>query len=156
MQYLGIDAGLHGALSILDAEGNLLRVIDTPTFANHLNRRDYNVAEMLDLIDEAKPCRAVLEVQQAFPKQGGVSNFTTGHGYGLWHGLLVGRGVTLDLVRPKDWKKALGLPVGATKDESVALAARLFPSGDFTGPKGGLKDGRAESALIAEYRRRIG
>lgn len=148
---MGIDPGHTGAIAVLDPDGNLLDVHDTP-----LTGKEYDTAGMLTLIRSVSPVKAALERQQTFPGQGGVSNFTTGHGYGLWMGLLAASGIPFDLVRAQDWKKALGIPAGSDKSASVAAAQRLFPGGDFTGPRGGMKDGRADAVLLAEWRRRAG
>jgi len=43
------------------------------------------------------------------------------------------------------------------KVAAVQVAQRVFPmaAAQFVGPRGGLLDGRAEAALIAEYGRRV-
>ena len=151
MFYLGIDPGKSGAVAVVDADGNLLLVFDTPLIG-----RDYDAGEMVDFLTEHRESRAALEIQHAMPKQGVSSTFTTGYGYGLWYMALTALGIPFDLVRSQDWKRALGIPAGRDKADSVAAAQRLFPGGDFTGPRGGVKDGRAEACLLAEYRRRQG
>jgi len=149
--FLGIDPGHSGAVSVLETDGSLLHVFDTP-----LINKSYDVTVMLEILRDYQPARAALEIQHAMPKQGVTSTFETGYGYGLWYMALSALGIPFDLVRAQDWKRSLGIPAGSDKSASVAAAQRLFPSGEFTGPKGGIKDGRAEAALIAEWKRRQG
>ena len=151
MIYMGIDPGLHGALALIDSDGNLIDIWDTPLIG-----KEYDLREMACLIRDHLPNGCAIEEQHAMPKQGVTSTFQTGFGFGLWMGFLTAYWVKHEKVRAQDWKKALGIPAGSDKSASVAAAQRLFPGGDFTGPRGGIKDGRADAALIAEYRRRAG
>ena len=151
MNWIGIDPGLHGALAVIGPEG-LIEVVDTPVFGGPKPAYDDSGMSQL-LFKYRRDATAVLEAQQAFPKQGGVSTFTTGYGYGLWRGLLTAHGIPCYTVRHREWKKYYD--IGADKAEAVARASRLFSGGDFIGPRGGLLDGRAEACLIAEYGRRL-
>lgn len=149
--FCGIDPGHHGAVALIDSEGNLIDVWDTPLIG-----KEYDLRGMSELIRDHLPNGCAIEEQHAMPKQGVTSTFETGFGYGLWRAFLIAYGVKHDVVRAQDWKKALGIPTGADKSASVAAAQRLFPGGDFAGPRGGAKDGRAEACLIAEWKRRQG
>ena len=151
MIYMGIDPGLHGALALIDSDGNLIDIWDTPLIG-----KEYDLREMACLIRDHLPNGCAIEEQHAMPKQGVTSTFQTGFGFGLWMGFLTAYGVKHEKVRAQDWKKALGIPAGSDKSASVAAAQRLFPGGDFTGPRGGIKDGRADACLLAEWRRRQG
>ena len=59
---------------------------------------------------------------------------------------------------PAVWTKQLGLKndktltIGANKKTHIDLASRLYPDfkSNFTGPKGGSKDGVADAVLIGE------
>ncbi len=67
-------------------------------------------------------------------------------------------GYPLILVAPKVWQKTLygGVPKGSDpKVITMGVASRLFPSVSLYGPKGGVKDGRADALLLAEYARRM-
>jgi hypothetical protein len=98
----------------------------------------------------------IIEKSQAFPDQGAVSNFSTGHGFGLWLGLIVAMGLGHELVRPAVWKKDMGLD--KDKKRSIMIAKRLFPvTADlYKVPRGRVDslDGRAEALLMAEWMRR--
>jgi len=57
-------------------------------------------------------------------------------------------------ISARKWKKYFGLT--SDKLKSVEKAEELFAGEDikFRGPKGGLKDGRAEALLLAYYAQR--
>lgn len=64
------------------------------------------------------------------------------------------------MVKPQQWKKTLGL-LGSKgmsqKDKkklTIGFVKEVFPDAEIAGPKGGIKDGRADALAIAEYGRR--
>ncbi len=90
---------------------------------------------------------------EAMARQGAVSAFSYGRGFGVWLGVLGTLEIPITLIRPQAWKRLL-LAGYATKDKDAAraVAAGLFPGLDL----GRRKDqGRAEAILIAEARRRM-
>lgn len=101
-----------------------------------------------ELIRDLDPTHAYVERVHSMPKQGVVSAFTFGMGYGLIRGVLTGLGVATTLVTPNEWKRALR--VGADKREARVIAGRLFPMNarDFARVR---DDGRAEAVLLAFY-----
>ena len=156
---IGIDPGLSGAVAKLCQFGVTLH--DTPTIdvsKGKCKKREYDIAAMRAILceDDLASCFVVIERSQAFPDQGAVSNFTTGRGYGLWLGLLVGLGIPYETVHPRTWKGAMGLD--SDKAKSFLLAKQLFPkvADSFKKPKGRVDslDGRAEALLLAEWARR--
>lgn len=155
--YIGIDPGFRGAFAVLGPEGDDVRqLVSTPV--TNSKPPEYLDGAMADLVVMAEPEIAIAAVEraQAMPRQGVRSMFSIGLGYGLWRGVLAAHGVRCELLRPQDWRKAVGLPTGADKGASVALASRLFPSvaAWLRGPRGGLNDGMAEALLIADALRR--
>lgn len=164
VQYVGIDPGMDGALAALDDEGHVTCLLDTPT-GTVGGKRDYLVADMAKMlwqvlnlsgfkIGSGRPnVHAAVERVHSMPKQGVVSSFTFGKGFGLWIGLLAGVGIPFDLVEPTRWKKALldGMP--KEKDASRVRAQQLFPGAELNLKK---HHGRGDALLIAEYRRRQG
>lgn len=162
---IGIDPGLDGAVACL---GETVELFSTPTVTVQKpgtkgKKREYDVAAMRDLLDalrvlavKGSGCFVVIEKSQAFPDQGAVSNFSTGHGYGLWRGLVVGLGLSYELVHPRTWKRSMGLD--SDKKRSILMAKQLFPStaGEYRLPKGRVDslDGKAEALLLAEWCRR--
>lgn len=154
--FIGIDPGLSGGVAILWPSGTV-EVYDTPT-AKSGKGSDYLTASMVELLWGVRfpelPV-AALEQGMAMPRQGSTSTFKTGRGCGLWEGILAGLGIPYELVAPQRWKRALGLPAGADKSASRLYAQRLFPqvADRFARVR---DDGRAEAALLAEWRRRQG
>lgn len=156
MIYIGIDPGMNGAVASLLPDGHLA-VWDTPTVPVKKGN-DYLVASMVQILQRARmvgDVAAVLEQGIAMPRQASTSTFKTGRGIGLWEGALAGLGIPYELVRPAQWKKAMGMPAGSDKTASRSYAQRLFPAScdQFQRVK---DDGRAEAALLAEWRRRQG
>jgi crossover junction endodeoxyribonuclease RuvC len=156
---IGIDPGLDGAIAILTAQG--VELFDTPTVtvkksSGKGTKREYDVSAMRVILDGRQNHMVVIEKSQAFPDQGAVSNFSTGHGYGLWRGLIVGLGLGYEAVSPRTWKKAMGLD--SDKKRSILLAKQLFPAtaDQYKLPRGRVDslDGRAEALLMAEWMRR--
>lgn len=159
MRIIGIDPGLSGAVAVLDG-ARLVSVCDTPTIKVG-KKPAYNLLAMESMIGDVRAAssfdtddiRVGLETQRAMPKQGVTSMFSLGMGYGIWIGLLVGMGLSYELVQPKAWRKTFSLKPG--KGASLEAAARLFPCAELRGPRGGGKDGRADALLIAEHVRRL-
>lgn len=134
---IGVDPGITGAIAFLGLDWG--EIHDMPS-----NPRDlYDILAL----PRGEPVAAWVEQAQAMPKQGVVSTFKTGFGYGTIIGLLAGLGIPYETVRPAVWKKQMGL-IGKDKEESRALARQLWPDLPL-----GLKKhhGRAEALLIARY-----
>ena len=161
---IGCDPGLLGAFAILTDSGLTLIEMPTKVIAKTRSPRGHDTKKVIDL-DELNNLFInvfdinsfiVIEQQQAYPNQGGVSNFTTGLGYGM----LLGLSSLFDYktVHPKTWHKYYG--IGGDKKEckkrSIAIVKELFP--DALLIKSGCRvesDGLAEAALIANYGRML-
>lgn len=158
MYILGIDPGLTGAVTVLDSNGEFVRVYDTPTVEatygtnkGKKKRSEFDTPEMrrflLDYGNDGSIC--IIEKVGAMRGQGVTGMFRFGYGYGLWIGLLSGVGIPLVEVSPIRWKKAFNL-IKANKDKSVEKALKIFPD---------MKEvlflkkhhNRADSALLAKY-----
>lgn len=151
MYTIGIDPGKTGYIVAIDGDGNIgwsLEMPKTPTVLA-VKLRDHADAHF------------IVERQFAMHGQGLSSTFTIGQGYGEILGVLAGIGAGCNLVRAQDWQKVMlrGEPKAKGADlkrQYVAVAERMWPSISFRGPQGGIKDGKAAAALIAEYGRRLG
>ncbi len=162
MLYLGIDPGATGAMAVIygNEVGTYADVHDCPIVLGGKSGKQkqldvVGMAAMVPRMIEGHPVCAVIEWQQAFPKQGASSTFKLGTNYGAWQGILAALGIPFELVRSQVWKPSVGLARGASKAESRAAARRLFPQ--VADQLARVKDdGRAEALLIAEHRRRIG
>jgi len=93
-----------------------------------------------------------IEKAQAMPKQGVVSMFNYGMGFGELKGLLTGLGVPYKEIQPQRWKK--DILQGTKKDKGAAIkyCQMAYPTIDLTpGRKTKPHDGIADAVCIAEY-----
>lgn len=152
MRVMGIDPGLKGAIALYS--DGVLTTLEIPTL-NSKSRPGAREVDWNNLVIQwnqfPKPDHVFLEQVAAMPKQGVAAMFKMGTVFGGLRGIIAEKHLPLTLVTPRIWKKEYGL--GPSKDASVLKAAQLFPynAAEFRGPKGGLKDGVAEAALIARY-----
>ena len=165
MIIIGIDPGLSGAIAILPPDGSI-QVFDTPTMAvKRTGKTKAGKAKTKNIFLEDEMAgilkhypknmiHVFMEKVHAMPKQGGVSNWSMGEGFGIWRGIFAALDLRRTFITPQDWKKAMGLPKGAEKKESCYRAKQLFPTAELFGPMGGALDGRGDALLIAEYGRR--
>lgn len=161
MIIIGIDAGLHGAIAVINGEGRLLELVDTPTLqvqSGKIVRHHYQIPGMANIIrcvqsnyQSKNKIIAGLEKQHSRPIQGVVQAFTTGEGYGVWRAILVMLDISFDLPTPQAWKKVMLPGMGKDKDASRLRAQQLFPNAQLHLKR---HHDRAEALLIAEYIRR--
>lgn len=147
MVIVGIDPGLKGGVTFLRyGNGN-----NTDCFLMPVTVEDGISASQFYnwLCCYSGEMIAYVEHAQAMPKQGVVSVFNYGVGFGKILAALEIRGIEIKLVRPGIWKKALNLP--KEKEAAVARAESLEPRIEFRTPRGRLLDGKAEAFLIAFY-----
>ena len=137
----GIDVGLKGAIGLLYPDGTAF-VYDMPVFG-----KEVNVAALADVFREFQPNHVYIEFVNSFG-MGRQSAFNFGQGVGSIKGTLGVLGVPWSPISSTKWKKRFNL--GRDKDESRAVATRLFPklASQFTRKK---DDGRAEALLIAKF-----
>lgn len=158
MIIVGIDPGLTGAIGILGHRAEYLGVHDLPTMQRmHAPRKggvmgQINPAELERLLAEhlggfdKNELHVFIETPIAFPKQqiqSVASSFLTA---GLIEGVVGARHYPHTLVKPADWKKALGL--SESKEQARAKAIRLWPPAPLNLVK---HHNRAEALLIAKY-----
>lgn len=168
MIIIGIDPGLTGAIAMIGRRAELLQMSDMPVMQrgagtaavkNQVNGRalteilcewvkEYDRNEVQVFIELAQSMPAAVRQKGGGVKivQGGASIFSTGHTAGVIEGVVAARGFTHHLVSASVWKKAMKLT--ATKEQSRALAIRLFPTADIHRMK---DHNRAEALLIAKY-----
>ena len=152
--YTGIDPGLEGAVATLSYPEVRMSVVDTPTFREK-GKRLYNISHMVDIVAGLKSLDAIvcIEVQQAMPKQGVTSQFSIGHGYGLWVGMLSALRVRFFTAKPRTWQRAAlsGHP-GTGKARAVLRCEQLFPDVELFRPgKKKPLTGRSDAAMMAYY-----
>ncbi len=154
---LGIDPGLKGGIASWDGskpEGQKLCCVEIPAHDVERGRgRELWIPELISLLDKFFMWTDVVYIEKVAsrPKQGVASMFKFGKVYGTLLGIAYEAGKVVHEVPPKTWKKAYGL--GSDKEQSIRTAEVNFPGHEhnFYGPRGGLRDGVAEAALIAKY-----
>lgn len=158
--FCGIDPGKHGAIGLISERGGIIRVWDMPT-KDDRGAGDYDIGELANLIQQLvsfPPMEIGFEWPQTRPGEGAQRSRNFGLGLGLVAGMLTIRRMNWRRVDPNEWKGRMGLP-GKThagwKDDAITTFNVYFPDSDhlIRGPRGGLKDGRMEALLIAEYLR---
>jgi hypothetical protein len=157
---LGVDPGLSGAFVWWDGDQMIPaevptkkarkgREVDWDTLSDHVHNMctlfgtDYAYIEQV----ASRPAYG----KDGKHQQGVASAFKFGYVAGGMRGIIASHKIPVKLVPPNIWK--MSMQVSADKQQCVDKACELFPeyAGQFYGPKGGLKDGVAEAALIAWY-----
>lgn len=149
---MGIDPGLTGGLASWD--GEILLAVQLPCISlpKRRGRELYLEQVMTDWFSIFGNVGAVyIEKVASMPGQGVASTFKFGKVYGILIGMAAAQRHIPHEVMPRVWKAYYNL--GPDKKEAVEKAVELFPDRekDFYGPRGGLRDGVAEAALIAKY-----
>ena len=155
---VAFDPGLSGGIAILrpdqSPELHLMPTIET----GQGSKRTLDVQRIMQILLDANPRLVILEKQQAYPNQGGVSNYTTGENFGTLKGLLYGLEMAFVVVRPCEWTKAMGVP-GKKKgagNGALLVCRQLFPGLALpeTPRSHEVYDGPVDALLLAEYGRR--
>lgn len=149
--YMGIDPGKDGGLALIDDSGEIhsYTIMFSTLHETYTYLKDW----------QGHVKHIMLEHAQAMPKNGAVSMFNYGLGFGQLLGLITALEIPHTLVRPTAWNKVMCQGIDKKlepKTRTLIAAQRLFPSERF------LKSGRAkkphsgiyEACLIAEYCRR--
>ena len=152
---IGIDPGLTGGIALIAKDKIEVhkmpvlqlkkgKIIDEHALCTRLETLAADMGSLL----------VVVEHVHAMPKQGTVSMFNFGLGFGLIRGILCGLKKRYILVRPQEWKREVlkGYPKGS----EIQVARSLFPGVDLIQSKRARKphSGIVDALLIAEYGRR--
>ena len=148
---IGIDPGKTGYLVAVDSDGI--------AWSEPMPAEDGELTAILRSYDD---CRVFVERQQPMSRvqRGVIGGFRLGYGYGRILEAVAGLGLSYELVRSQDWQRVMlrGEPKAKGKELKLTytrVAWQLWPDISFRGPRGGLLDGKAAAALIAEYGRRL-
>jgi len=148
MLFIGVDPGVTGGVSALDARGTVTACFKMPdTLADLLGM-------LRSLHPPGAPCFAFLERVNAGvfgkpgQKMGVTSAFTFGKGLGALEMGLLAAGIPYEFVAPITWQNAIGCRTHGDKNISKARAHALFPTLTIT-------HATADSLLIAEHCRRV-
>ena len=151
MLTVGIDPGLTGAVAFL-RNGEYVALFDIPTTLKGSGSVKQEVEPgglkrmFLERLEGREDVAIALERVSAMPGQGSSSVFSFGDTYGCCRSVASLTGYPLHLVTPTTWKKHFGL--GRDKEESRALASRLFPGAELHLKK---HADRAEALLMARW-----
>jgi crossover junction endodeoxyribonuclease RuvC len=156
--YIGIDCGLSGAVAVIDQDGEIMALVDTPTTTIKSGKKNKNVYRVQDMVQIFKPyfhssliVNVAIESQFAMAGQGVSSTFSTGRGYGLWEGIVAALGFSYSLVTSQKWKKEIMCGMGKEKAASCVKAQQLYPTAELFTARGRALDGRGDALLIAAY-----
>ena len=151
MLTVGIDPGLTGAVAFL-RNGEYYSLFDIPTTLKGTGSVKQEVEPgglkrmFLERLEGREDVAIALERVSAMPGQGSSSVFSFGDTYGCCRSVASLTGYPLYLVTPTTWKKHFGL--GRDKEESRALATRLFPGAELHLKK---HADRSEALLMARW-----
>ncbi len=151
MLTVGIDPGLTGAVAFL-RNGEYVALFDIPTTLKGSGSVKQEVEPgglkrmFLERLEGREDVAIALERVSAMPGQGSSSVFSFGDTYGCCRSVASLTGYPLYLVTPTTWKKHFGL--GRDKEESRALATRLFPGAELHLKK---HADRSEALLMARW-----
>lgn len=149
MKFLGIDPGLTGGYALIDHthHGDYLNAIgNLPTLETAKGKRALDTHALVRLIIELGHVDTVaVERVGTRPGQGIASAFKFGFGAGTIEGALIALARPLTYLRPTEWHKLVGYPVGAGKDWGRRVCMERWPvhADEIT------NDGRSDAALIA-------
>lgn len=139
--YIGIDPGKGGGIAAIDSEP---RIIDSAMRAWKMPATDKDLFDLLTGLAEIS-AKVMLEKVHAMPRQGVVSTFTFGQGYGAIKMALVANQLSFDEVVPAKWQRAMGCLSKGDKNVTKRRAQELFPHI----PK--ITHATADALLLAEY-----
>lgn len=146
MIVVGIDPGLKGGLARM--RGWTQDAIPMPVTPD--KKIDGHAVAMWLRAD--RPDLVVIEKVGAMPKQGVVSMFNFGEGYGTLKGVLDALAIRYVLVTPQKWKRAVLDGTERDKKAAIEFVSNKYPDINLI-PKGCRKpsDGIADAVCIADY-----
>jgi hypothetical protein len=154
MHFIGIDPGASGAICVLDSSNRHPLFIDFS--------KDLLAYEIMNLIrweiGNRPKVHVCLEEVHSLHGMSAKSNFAFGGAFWRARTLMEAMMLPFELVQPKAWQQAVGVPAKKDRNPEEKLkvivarrAAELYPHASLWGPRGGLKDGRADALMIAHY-----
>ena len=142
MVYIGIDPGAKGSMCVIGNGKVLFKDFDLKEYSSILKA-------FLDTDDTE--LMVAIEKVHAMPGQGVSSSFSFGQRLGELEGMLTALQIPYELVAPKDWQKACGIPANSDKKGIASVIQKLYPTAELYGNKGGLRDGRSDALGLAHF-----
>jgi crossover junction endodeoxyribonuclease RuvC len=156
MVIIGVDPGARGALTLRIA-GQIKDIKDMPFIEEKVgktNRRRVNPSILAALLRDwvsqcaSAPIHMYCEKVGPSSHDGVASAFAFGRAFGLVEMGASALHIPLTLVSPQEWHK--GMSCSSDKEANRSRACQLYPAWAHVFSRKS-DDGRAESALIAEY-----
>ena len=142
MVYIGIDPGAKGSMCVISNGKVVFKDFDLKNYSNTLKAfLDTNDTELMVAIEKV----------HAMPGQGVSSSFSFGQRLGELEGMLTALQIPYELVAPRDWQKACGIPAKSDKKGIASVMQKLYPTAELYGNKGGLRDGRSDALGLAHF-----
>lgn len=146
MIFCSIDPGKSGALSILNTECKLIAIIDMPLIKN--NAQIYiNVLKIVDFIESHNVKDVIIEKVGSQASDSKQSIFTFGKNTGAMESAIACSVNNIKYITPQKWKSATGC-IKKDKKYPAKRCCDIYGSDLFTGPRGGLLDGRGDAVMI--------
>ena len=146
---IGIDPGAKGCMVTLitglEKEEPLFSDFNLKQYCESLTRLSKPIQGSTASIMVA------VEKVHAMPGQGVSSSFSFGQRLGELEGILTALQIPYELVAPKDWQKACGIPAKSDKKGIASVMQKLYPTAELYGNKGGLRDGRSDALGLAHF-----
>lgn len=146
MQYLGVDPGKSGSISIISVDQYGNGTTKTTLSSCKLSETEQDIWTWLNDSIDLLSAYATIEKVSSSPQMGVVSSFTFGRSYGFLIGMLTAIQVPYQFITPQRWQKGMKCLTKGDKNVSKAAAQRLWPRIKIT-------HANADSLLIAEYGR---
>ena len=158
--YLACDPGATGSLACIITKDDI--VVD-------FKCQEFKSKGLVGYIEFIRDIQSMNHIQKvlvenvhSFTGQGVSSTFTFGQRFGEILGVLTALGLGYELVSPQKWMKEIGAikPSSSKADRKKLLSEKviaIYPETGslIRGPKGGFKDGVADSFGIAHYALKI-
>lgn len=150
---IGIDPGLKGGICLAQAAA------DWETYAMPVTGGEIDLVTLKKILSPPKypPVTGlvVIEKVHSMPKQGVVSTFKFGDGYGQLKGLCVGLNLPFILITPQAWKRVVlaGYNWKGAKGTSIIYVKQKYPYINLKLTEQSRRDshGLADAVCLAEY-----
>ena len=156
MLYIGIDNGKKGAISVINNEEQVIRLIPIPLINN-----EYDIGTLVQvfksILEIDNNVQVYLESSSPRPIQGVKQAFDMGMGYGIMKGILQSLNLSMEIFSPQAWQNVLlkNLNTGNTKTDSILYCKQKYPSQNFNiGRSKKEQDGLTDSLCIAIFGKR--
>lgn len=154
MIIIAADPGLRGAIAALKNGEQIVWLQDMPTKELSNGKRMICARQLTETLKQIigehphEEFACMIEKVNSRVGEGVVGAFSFGRGFGILEACIIARGLSLDMVPPQTWKKAMKMT--ADKDDvRIKMMAKFPQVANMLKRK--MDDGRAEALAIALY-----